>query len=371
MFAQKPLLIGTVLALLTVSCDDDKESDELPAFQVTVEDITFSTANISWTPVEDALFYDVYLEGNLVEDSHSGTHFVLTGLVGDIEYTGKVIAITLRGRVIAPFSFTTSINFTHGKKYYPTEAIVRYRQWSGFYQYDYVDSTWYKFTYAGDNVIKRIEKTVKRFSCTDYEECGVLDFQRRERVEFEYKSRRLEIYCHDENDVPLSKAVFGFNNESYVLPEYASFTTFSEPKRDSLLFEYFSNHLLKSYEWYENNVRMHVQTFRQKDRNLYINDPYGSDSLGVVYTADTLATIHQFTGVPVFNHLEGTLRIRPDAAGFALTMFKSSEDLAKRLTWIGPGWDGYKYTLSGDTVKTIDYWFSDVSQRLWKIELKY
>lgn len=73
---------------------ENVESLDVPT-NLTSETVNYSSIKLSWNEVENAYRYDIYCDGELIEEDVSGTSFTVTGLQPDTEYCFSVAATLL------------------------------------------------------------------------------------------------------------------------------------------------------------------------------------------------------------------------------------------------------------------------------------
>lgn len=368
------ILLGTnfVTVLFFASCDNDDSSGH-PLFEATVESTTFSTAKITWTPLPGVINYSIYLETELITDTVTTNSFILTGLIGDLPYSGKVVATTSKGEVTAFFSFIATIaDIDPVVRIAPKGIVVVNRAFLGSHSYDYKDSIRYQFIYGTDNRVTTVSKFKRKYGC-GYNSCStwVLKDSLSERFEFAYLSRRMTIERYDNNNNMVTRATFGFNNDSYVLPGYAGIRNYfgqTDPIIDSMVFLYSPTHFVQEAQYFSDHAYQRSDTFSEHRGNLYINVSY--DSLSVDYT-DHIATINQFSGID-FPIDPDAYWASPDVLFYPVSIFRNSGKLASHLMRPGPGNDQFTYNFIADTLRSFRQDVYDGnSSFIWSVYLEY
>ncbi len=93
------LCIPLLLLFVNCSSDDDQKSNNLPPsnFEVSVEDSSYTTAKITWSPSFDPeegdVSYNIYLDGALAIENIEELFFAFEILEPQTQYEGSVIAV--------------------------------------------------------------------------------------------------------------------------------------------------------------------------------------------------------------------------------------------------------------------------------------
>ncbi|WP_178985777.1 fibronectin type III domain-containing protein [Winogradskyella helgolandensis] len=115
---KRHLILGLFFIFLSACSDndvDETENQTPAAFEVTVNNITETSAEITWSPSIDpegsTVFYDVYLNNIKQVDNITDTTYSFEELLENESYSGEVVASDPEGNTIsAPFNFETTLN---------------------------------------------------------------------------------------------------------------------------------------------------------------------------------------------------------------------------------------------------------------------
>ncbi|SDI40303.1 fibronectin type III domain-containing protein [Winogradskyella thalassocola] len=115
---KKHLFLGFILLFLSTCSDNDvNETENQPpsAFEVSLNDLTNTSAEITWTasidPEGSTVFYDVYLNNVKQADNITEMTYHFENLPENENFTGEIIASDPEGNTVsAPFNFETALN---------------------------------------------------------------------------------------------------------------------------------------------------------------------------------------------------------------------------------------------------------------------
>ncbi|MEO9511539.1 MAG: fibronectin type III domain-containing protein [Flavobacteriaceae bacterium] len=112
---RKIFLLFCIVAM--VSCDSEDDGTNLPPsdFEITISEITGTSAQLTWTEATDPegldVAYSISLDGNLVRDQLFETNLNLTELQGDTEYAVSITATDVgNNSSVSTTSFSTLEN---------------------------------------------------------------------------------------------------------------------------------------------------------------------------------------------------------------------------------------------------------------------
>jgi hypothetical protein len=331
-----------LVCFLIFRCDREErgpDPDGPGAFEVTVEVINFSSVILHWTNSPGADRYDVFLETDLIAGDVKSDSLKLENLLGEISYSGYVVAIDGKGQQqITAYSFETKIPQLDDREYILPKRVVYKYQYLG--PFDYIDSVRIDYKYLSDGRLDVLTLRKKRTSYFEH-----LHFEYSYRFEFAYLGRSMVINNYDNNTGRLRATIrLAFNNQSYILPEYYAISRFigNHNLFDSAVFTYAKNFYIDSVTYYyPSEVR--VSHFYSDASNSFYN--------GELEFTDTPAPFQQINGFSgFFEPVEEFAYENP--LMYPLRMFKSPPTLlARRRSGDLP----YKYTFENEKLSSIEY----------------
>jgi hypothetical protein len=334
-----------LICFLIFRCDREESGPDKPGpFEVTVEVINFSCVILHWTSSPGADRYDVFLETDLIAGNIKSDSVKLENLIGEISYSGYVVAIDSKGqRQITTYSFETKIPQLDDREYILPKHVFYTYEYSG--PSTFIDSVWIDYTYLSDGRLDVVSQRKKRTASSPQ-----ANFEYSYRFEFAYLGRSMVINNYDNNTDGLRATIrLGFNNQSYILPEYYGISRFPGDKNsfDSAVFTYAKNFYIDSVTYYypiddvyPSDVR--VSHFYSNSSNSFYN--------GQLEFTDIPAPFQQING---FSDFFGLVEFGyENPLIYPLRMFRSPPTLlARRLSGDLP----YKYTFENEKLSSIEY----------------
>jgi hypothetical protein len=329
-----------LVCFLIFRCDREEGGPHLDGpgpFEVTVEVINFSSVILHWTSSPGADHYDVFLETDLIAGDVKSDSVKLENLIGEISYSGYVVAIDGKGQQqITAYSFEIKIPQPDDREYILPKRVFFRHMYAG----DYIDSVWIDYTYLSDGRLDMISRRTKKTVYFQHSNVESSD-----RFEFAYLGRSMVINNYNNNtDELLATIRLSFNNESYILPEYYAISRFSGDQNsfDSAVFTYAKNFYIDSVTYYyPSEVR--VSHFYSNSSNSFYN--------GQLEFTDTPAPFQQIIGFSDFFGPSPEFAYENPLI-YPLRMFSSPPTLlARRYSGDLP----YKYTFENEKLSSIEY----------------
>ncbi len=104
-------LINVALSLIILGCNKDDSNNIPSAFEITVSEISLTSAKVTWTPSTTAeptnLLYQITLNDSLIVENLDETSYDLSQLENSTNYTLVIKAINEYGTTVATKSFET------------------------------------------------------------------------------------------------------------------------------------------------------------------------------------------------------------------------------------------------------------------------